>query len=517
MNSVDTLSKPLPQKSKMQPHTCDTVKDMDLEPCTIVIFGASGDLTRRKLIPALFTLFVQEKLPAPFTIVGCSRTRMDSPRFREYLKEYCQESGKTMNQWEEFARNLFYHAVTYDEESFQGLSKYLEHLDQERHTKKNRIFDLAVPPPLYPVIGELLGTTGLAREGTEGNGWSRIVVEKPFGRNLSTARELDTTLHAHFKEEQIFRIDHYLAKETVQNTFIFRFANTIFEPVWNHHYIDYVGIIAAEKLGVGTRAGYYEKSGVVRDMFQNHMMQLLVLTAMEPPSRFAADAVQDEKAKVIRSLREFNPKAGSKLCLGQYRGGEIDGEQVSGYLKEPGVTPDSSNPTFALMELYIDNWRWQDVPFYIASGKRLPRKETRIVIQFKKVPHRLFQNVLGDTINANRLVIETYPEEAIRLHFQTKAPGATICLRSMAMDFAYHEHYQGKSPDAYARVLLDCMAGDHMLFWRQDGIELSWSFLDPILEECKQCSCGDSGLYPYNAGTWGPEEALDTMRLLVDD
>ncbi len=500
----------------MQTHACDLPKDRSLEPCMIVIFGASGDLTRRKLIPALYTLFAQGQLPHPFTIVGCSRTVMDNHQFRVHLQKHCQETGTVMDDWDEFATSIFYNTIDYNTESFHELALNLEQLDQQRQTCGNYIFDLAVPPPLYPVIGEMLGKAGLAKEQNYNRGWSRIVVEKPFGRDLESARQLDATLHAHFQEKQVFRIDHYLAKETVQNTLIFRFANSIFEPIWNRHHIEYVGIIAAEKLGVGSRAGYYEESGVVRDMFQNHMMQLLVLTAMEPPSRFDADAVQNEKAKVIRSLREFDPRAGSKLCLGQYTDGQVDGQPVPGYLMEEGVKKGSRNPTFALMEIYIDNWRWQDVPFYLVSGKRLPRKETRIVIQFKEVPHRLFKDVLGDSITANRLVIETYPEEAIRLHFQTKAPGTTMCLRSMAMDFAYKEHYQGKSLDAYARVLLDCMAGDHMLFWRQDGIELSWSFLNPVLEECELCSCGNRGLSLYNAGTWGPEGVSETMRLLVD-
>lgn len=501
----------------MQPRTCNLTEKLALVPCTIVIFGASGDLTSRKLVPALFSLFIQDNLPHPFTIVGCSRTEMDDPQFREHLKKHCSDAGTVMDRWDDFAGNLYYRTVNYDLASFRQLADSLQQLGQARQTSENRIFDLAVPPGLYPVIGELLGKSGLSAEKETGRGWSRIIVEKPFGHDLQSAKKLDATLHAHFDEKQIFRIDHYLAKETVQNTLIFRFANTIFEPIWNRHYIDYVGIIAAEQLGVGSRAGYYEESGVVRDMFQNHMMQLLVLTAMEPPSRFAAESVQDEKAKVIRSLREFNRDTGSKLCLGQYIDGTIDGEQVPGYRREKGIKTDSKNPTFALMELYIDNWRWQDVPFYVVSGKRLPRKETRIVIQFKQVPHRLFQDVLGETINANRLVIETYPEEAIRLTFQTKAPGTSICLRSMAMDFAYKKHYQGKSLDAYARVLLDCMTGDHMLFWRQDGIELSWSFLSPILEECEQCSCEGTDPSFYPAGTWGPEPVRKTMQLLVDD
>lgn len=501
----------------MQQHACDLTQEVETAPCTIVIFGATGDLTRRKLIPALYALFCQGSLPQPFSIVGCSRTSLNHQEFRNHLAEHLDKSRITADRWEEFADNLFYHPLQYEQESFEELAAYLTRLDQERNTRANRIFDLAVPPHLYPVIAELLGRSGLSREKEDNRGWARIIIEKPFGRDLETARSLDATLLSHFKEEQVFRIDHYLAKETVQNTLILRFANIIFEPIWNRNYIDHIGIVAAEEIGVGSRAGYYDKAGVIRDMFQNHLMQLLVLTAMEPPSSYTATAVQDEKAKVIRSLREFDQEKGSRLTLGQYSAGKINDEPVAAYRDEPDIAADSLTPTFALMQLFIDNWRWHNVPFYLASGKRLPRKETRIIIHFRQVPHHLFQNVLGDTINANRLVIETYPEEAIRLHFQTKAPGKTICLRTMTMDFAYHQHYKGKSLDDYARVLLDCMAGDHMLFWRQDGIELSWEFLTPVLEECEQCPDRAERLHMYPAGTWGPEESRDTLQHLAGE
>lgn len=501
----------------MTPHACDLETEVKLEPCTIVIFGASGDLTRRKLIPALFSLFDRGKMPVPFSIIGCSRTELNDEQFRNQLFEYFSDENINREKWNKFSENLHYKSLSYDQTSFNRLAEFLDKLDREKQIGGNRIFDLAVPPTLYPVIAELLGNAGLADKKRQRTGWSRIVVEKPFGKDLKTALELDSILHRHFREDQIFRIDHYLAKETVQNTLIFRFANSIFEPLWNRHHIDYIGIVAAEELGVGTRAGYYDESGVLRDMFQNHMMQLLVLTAMEPPWRYEASAVQDEKIKVIRSLRKFSMERGSRLCLGQYSKGTSKDKIIPGYRDEKGIRENSLTPTFALMELYIDNWRWQDVPFYLVSGKRLPRKETRIIIQFKEVPHRLFLDVLGDTIGANRLVIETFPEEAIRLNFQTKNPGTHMCLRTMTMDFVYHEHYQNASLDAYARVLLDCMAGDHMLFWRQDGIELSWSFLTPVLEECDKCDVLDRHLNYYPAGTWGPEPALKTMNLLIND
>lgn len=499
------------------PHACDLLTAAAPEPCIIVIFGASGDLTSRKLIPALFAMHVQGNLPRPFAIVGCGRTPMHSAAFREQLFAQLEDGRHTLQDWQNFAANLHYLPVTYDLPAFQDLARFLERIDRDVLTRGNRIFDLAVPPDLYPVIAELLGKSGLSHRSARFPGWSRIIVEKPFGRDLQTAVALNALLHEHFQEEQIYRIDHYLAKETVQNTLIFRFANSIFEPLWNRHHIDYVGIVAAEEIGVGSRAGYYDNSGVLRDMFQNHLMQLLVLTAMEPPARFEADTIQDEKAKVIRSLRDFSLEQGSRLCLGQYGKGKINGALVPGYRSELGIDPASSTPTFALMELYIDNWRWQDVPFYLISGKRLPRKETRIIIQFREVPHRLFRDTLGQNINANRLIIETYPEEAIRLTFQTKNPGTTVCLRTMTMDFFYHQHYRGASLDAYARVLLDAMAGDHMLFWRQDGIELSWAFLTPVLQECEECPSPDRLLHFYRAGSWGPDPARKTMAMLFSD
>jgi len=498
-------------------NVCDLLPSSLLNPCTIIIFGGSGDLAKRKLIPALYSLFSLKKLPGSFSIVCCGRTDWDDSGFKVQLNAYYKDTSMDMSGWNEFITHIHFFSMRYDLTDFERLSKYLHQLDKKNINTGHRLFYLAVPPGLYPVIANLLGQSGLADEHTDTSGWVRIVVEKPFGYDLDSARTLNKTLHSCFKEEQIFRIDHYLAKETVQNVLIFRFANILFEPFWNRHYIDYIGIIASEDLGIGKRAGYYEKAGVIRDMFQNHLMQLLVLTAMEPPYRFETDAVQDEKAKVIRSLRNFNPKEGSRICLGQYQSGEIGGVAVKGYREESGVAPDSLTPTFALMELYVDNWRWHNVPFYMISGKRLPQKATSIVIQFREVPHQLFKNVLGGPIGANRLIIETYPEESIKLTFQTKNPGETVCLRSMTMDFVYHEHYKKHSLDAYSRVLLDCIAGEHMLFWRQDGIELSWSFLTPVLEQCEKCDQREKRLQPYNAGSLGPTQVRDIMHLFFGE
>jgi glucose-6-phosphate 1-dehydrogenase len=435
------------------------------------------------------------------------------------MKQAIAKEGRLdLGRWDGFAAKLFYQPVTYDSlESCQELAGYLHDLDQEQNTGGNRIFYLAVPPTLYPVIAKKIGEVGLAKEGKEGNGWARIVVEKPFGRDLQTALDLDKVLHKSFRENQIFRIDHYLAKETVQNILMFRFANTIFEPIWNRNYIDYVGILAAENLGVENRAGYYEQAGVLRDMFQNHMVQLLALTAMEPPSLFEDDRVRDEKAKVGRSIKPLARETlMDNLVLGQYKGSMVESNKVPGYREEKGVNPKSITPTFALMRMFVDNWRWQGVPFYLASGKRLARKETKIVVQFKNVPHSMFREVIDEKITANRLVLGIYPEEEISLTFQTKVPGAKSCLRPVTMDFKYYQGFRGPPLDAYAKVLLDVILGDHMLFWRQDGVALSWSYLTPILHACETCANPEAQLHPYEAGSWGPVEALKWMSLIVD-
>ncbi len=488
-----------------------------LDPCTIVIFGASGDLTARKLMPALYNLFLNNSLPRPVSIVGCSRTGMSRESFADRVKGGLAE--KDLSRWDEFCSHLFYQPISYDHlDTFHHLAAFLENIDRQRGTAGNRIYYLAIPPTLYPTVSDMIGLSGMAKEREEGNGWCRIVVEKPFGRDLQTAISLETTLHKSFTESQIFRIDHYLAKETVQNILMFRFANTIFEPLWNRNYIESVGIIAAEKLGVEHRAGYYEESGVVRDMFQNHLMQLLALTAMESPSQFIASRVQDEKIKVFRALRPLTAESiAANLVLGQYGPGTVDDCQVNGYRQEPGVAPSSPTPTFAILRTFIDNWRWQGVPFYLASGKRLATKVTRVVICFKKAPHSMFRNVLEGDIIANRLTLAIFPEEEITLTFQTKKPGARACLRRVTMDFKYSEDYQGPPLAAYEKVLLDCIRGDHMLFWRQDGVERSWAFLTPILELCDECGDAAGRRHTYASGSWGPPQAARWMGPLIED
>jgi glucose-6-phosphate 1-dehydrogenase len=358
----------------------------------------------------------------------------------------------------------------------------------------------------------MIGQVGLADEYQNGNGWSRIVVEKPFGMDLKSAQDLEKCLHSNFTEHQIFRIDHYLAKETVQNVLMLRFANAIFEPLWNRNYIDSIRITAAESIGIENRAGYYEQAGVLRDMFQNHMMQLLALTAMEPPSLFEADRVLDEKAKLYRALRPFPvDRLEESIVLGQYGSGIVEGKRVGAYREESGVSADSLTATYAMMKVFVDNWRWQGVPFLVTSGKRLARKLTEIVIQFKEIPHSMFRQVLGEDIRANRLTLGIYPEEKITLTFQTKTPGARVRLRSVTMEFHYHQGYEGPALDAYEKVLLDVMTGDHMLFWRQDGVELCWSFLTPILAECEMCSNRAEMLMPYQAGSWGPDATRNLL------
>ncbi|MBU0663275.1 MAG: glucose-6-phosphate dehydrogenase [Proteobacteria bacterium] len=492
---------------------CDCLTVGELDPCAIVIFGASGDLTARKLIPALYRMFLSATLPDPVSIVGCARTGYNHDTFRTFLQAACtSEPMLNMARWHEFADKVYYFPLNYDSlPDFLALAGQLNTLDQERGTKGNRLFDLALPPSLYASVATKIGEAGLARQFEKGRGWTRIVIEKPFGRDLDSALVLDQTLHQHFHEKQIFRIDHYLAKETVQNILTFRFANTIFEPIWNRGYIESVGIIAVEKLGVEHRSGYYEQAGVIRDMFQNHMLQLLSLIAMEPPSHFEAEPVRDEKIKLLRSIRPLHDRT-EDIVLGQYGPGDIDGQEVPGYRQEPGVSPNSLIPTFAMLPVHIDNWRWQGVPFYLISGKRMARKETRIVIQFKDVPHSLFRDILGAKVIANRLVLGIYPKESISLTFQTKNPGARMCMRSMTMDFKYDDFYTGPSPEAYEKVLIDCIQGDHMLFWRQDGIEQSWSLLTPLLNECETCQGRAQRLHSYTAGSWGP----DTARSIVE-
>ena len=491
--------------------TCEFARPTD--PCAVVIMGATGDLTARKLMPALFNLYRSGGLPEPFLILGGGRTAWSDEEFRRRMQSSVEPAAADAAAWGRFAAALSYRRVDYaDEGSVAGLVAELHALEEGAGTRGNRLVYLALPPALYQPVAVNLGKAGLGKR-RRGEGWSRIVLEKPFGSDLASAIELDRRLHAHFAERQIFRIDHYLAKETVQNVLMFRFANSIFEPLWNRRYIDHVRILASETLGIEHRAGYYEEAGVLRDMFQNHMLQVLSLIAMEPPPRFEAELVRDEKSKVFSALRPF-PTASleTHLVLGQYAAGRVDGKQVPAYREEEGVDSGSTTPTYATMKVFIDNWRWQGVPVCLTSGKRLSQKTTEIVIQFKQVPHAMFRRTLGESITANRLRLAISPDEKITLTFQTKDPGSAVCLRTVTMDFDYHQGYEGPRLEAYEKALLDCMLGDQMLFWRQDGVELAWAFLEPVLEACEECDGPGPRLHPYPAGSDGPPEALRLME-----
>ena len=478
------------------------------EPCSLTIFGASGDLTARKLMPSLYHLYLKEGMPESFLILGAARSGLGDGDFRDKMKRAVQSAGLPAERWGEFAGRLFYQPIEYDDlDSYHGLKQRLASLCDAHRTRRNRVFNLAIPPNLLRTVAQMLGKAGLSKEEKDA-GWVRLVVEKPFGRDLESARELNQAIAESFREDQVFRIDHYMAKDTVQNIFMFRFANSLFEPIWNRNYIQHVLITAFESLGVEHRAGYYEQAGVLRDMVQNHMMQLLALVADEPPSLFEAELVRNEKVKLFRALRPFPlGRLDQNLVLGQYRAGKVEGTGVPGYREEPRVDSNSVTPTFAAMKLFVDNWRWQGVPFYLTSGKRLAQKITRIDITFKEVPHSLFRGLLGEHIHRNRLTLGIHPDQVISMGLQAKKPGNETVLRPVTMKVDFREGDDSRS-EAYEKSLADAMRGDHMLFWRQDGLEQCWEFLDPVLRECEQCRDRAGLLHGYPAGSWGPEAAL---------
>ncbi len=484
-------------------------------PCSMIIYGASGDLTHRKLIPALYRLTKNKVLTDRFFVLGVARTPMGHDEFRKSLEASLRsEPGVDFDEgaWKSFSARLYYADVDYaDHASFAGLKGMLAKMEAEHKTDGNRIFYLATPPSAYEPLIEATAASGLS---TQASGWTRIVIEKPYGRDLASAKALDAAVHRNFDEEEVYRIDHYLGKETVQNITMLRFANAIFEPIWNRRYIDHIQITAAETLGVEKRAGYYEQAGVLRDMFQNHMLQLLSLATMEPPSVYASDLVRDERVKIFRALRPLKPESLSEhLVIGQYGPGKIDGQDVPAYRDEKNVANDSITPTFAAMKVFVDNWRWQGVPFYLRSGKRLKKRFSEIKIQFKGVPHLLFKETLGDgEIGPNALILKIQPDERVQLKFHTKNPGSRVYLRDVVMDFSYTEGYSGVVFDAYERVLMDCMLGDKILFVRTDGVDLTWSFLTPVLEQIEHRAPGAPELKIYPSGSFGPEEADAMMK-----
>ena len=479
-------------------------------PAVLVVFGASGDLTSRKLMPAVENLALRRLLPPGFSVVGVARTEMDDQGFCEHMQAAVQKAGgggeEAKHVWESFAGGGFrYVAGDYgDPETFKKLKDVLDELDEQRGTAQNRLIYLATPPDTFPIVVRGLARCGLNRPAND-DAFVRIVIEKPFGHDARSAEALDDTVHEAFDEEQVYRIDHYLGKETVQNVLALRFANAIFEPIWNRRYVNHVQITVAESLGVGYRGGFYEKAGALRDIVQNHVMQVLALTLMEPPATFDAGGIRDEKVKALRAVDIMSPdEVARNVVRAQYRSGWVQGSEVHGYRDEEGVHPHSQTETYVAMRLKVDNWRWAGVPIYVRTGKYLPKRVTEVAMEFNRVPHLPFAMSQAEGLDPDALVLRIQPDEGITLRFGAKVPGQAFRVRSVSMDFFYGAAFLEETPEAYERLLLDALLGDPTLFIRSDEVAQAWRIVDPVLEAFEE---GDLPLARYEAGTWGPAEA----------
>lgn len=493
---------------------CDPESSVTSDPCALVLFGATGDLTHRKLVPALYSLFTQDLLPARFAIVAFARRPKDDTEYRQDLhaavREFAPGLPADSGIWNRFADQIFYHRANLDDlAGYAGLKRRIAELDSQLGLSGNRLFYLATPPDNFVEITRNLRTAGLSGSEDTDNAWTRILIEKPFGIDLESARELNREVRAGFAESQIYRIDHFLGKETVQNILVLRFANRLFELLWNHLYIDNVQITVAETLGMEGRGAYFDETGITRDMIQNHALQILSLVAMEPPVSLEADSIRDEKVKVLRSIRAFSLEdARDHTVRGQYSDGTLMGERVESYRDESGVPRDSQTETFAAMRIHVDNWRWAGVPFFVRAGKRLADRETKVVIQLRDVPDVLFNRLSCAEVTPNRITVRIQPDEGVDILMSAKEPGPSVVVSPVVMHFDYSEAFGKTIPDAYERLLLNAILGDASLFARDDEVETAWEIITPILEAW-QLSHEEPRLHA--AGTWGPREADDLL------